>query len=445
MGASQMVMGNARSWVRSTAGAQVLSHLRNPLFRSGYALTISAAITSLIGFVYWFLAARFYSADVVGTNSAAISALIFLAGLAGLYLDGTLVRFIPRAGVETARFVRTIYLISIATATMVCGAFLLGLRLWAPALGFLNTDSWLRFGFLLATMAWCIFVEQDAALTGLRQAGWVPVENAVYAVAKLVLLIVFSSILPGYGVLASWTIPAVILIVPISLLIFRRLIPVHARTTRGIALPIVPFQIARYAGVNHVGGLFALAYTLLPPVMVLQLAGSSASAYFFVPWTMAGFLRIVAANMSTSLIVEGSRDQAHLVQHFRHALISMTRLLTPIAALVALTSAFLLRIFGSSYATEGASLLSLLALAAIPNIVVMLYLGYLRVQNRIGGVIFVHGALAVGTLGLGYVWLQSYGITGVGLAWLVCQSAVAIFLLATQLRPLFRRDPAIAG
>ncbi len=443
-GASRMAVGHARSWIVSAAGARVLSHLRTPLYRNGYALTISAGLTSAVGFVYWLVAARFYTTDVVGTNSAAIAAMTFLAGLAGLYLDGALVRFIPRAGATTVRLVGLAYGVTILVAAIASSLFLLGLAVWFPNLGFLTRTPWLAIGFVVATMAWCVFVEQDAVLTGLRQAVWVPIENAIYAVVKLALLIIFAAILPAYGILVSWTIPTVMVIIPISLLLFRRLIPHHVQTMQDVALPIKPAQVARYAGANHIGALFSLAYTMLPPVMVLELAGSSASAYFYIPWMLASFLRIVATNMSASLTVEGALDEARLVHHFRHALISTLRLLIPVVALVVLTASYLLRIFGDAYATEGASLLRLLALATIPNVVVILYLGFLRVQNRIGGVIGVHGAIAVATLGLSYVWLRSYGITGVGLAWLVSQTVMAVFLLFTHLRPILRRDPAVS-
>jgi O-antigen/teichoic acid export membrane protein len=442
--ASRSAVGAARSRLDSLAGGRVASHLRLPLYRNGYALTISAGLTSVVGFVYWLVAARFYTADVVGTNSAAIAAMTFLAGLSGLYLDGALVRFIPRAGAATVRLVGFAYGVTMLVAAIASGIFLFGLQVWSPNLGFLISAPWLTVGFAVATMAWCVFVEQDAALTGLRQAVWVPIENATYAAVKLALLIIFAAVLPAYGILVSWTVPAVMVIIPISLLIFRRLIPRHVQTTQNIALPIKPAQVARYAGANHIGVLFSLTYTILPPVMVLELAGSSASAYFYMPWMMASFLRIVATNMSASLTVEGALDETRLAPHFRHALISTLRLLIPVVALVVLTAPYLLGIFGDAYATDGASLLRLLALATIPNVVVMLYLGFLRVQNRIGGVIGVHGSIAVATLGLSYVWLRSYGIAGVGLAWLMSQTVMAVFLLLTHLRPILKRAPAVS-
>ena len=51
------------------------THLRVPMYRDAYALILSSGATSVVGLVYWMLAARIYSPDAVGFNAAAISSL----------------------------------------------------------------------------------------------------------------------------------------------------------------------------------------------------------------------------------------------------------------------------------------------------------------------------------------------------------------------------------
>ena len=63
---------------------RLVAHTRTPLYRNGYALILSAAATSGLGVVYWMLATRYYPAEVVGLNSAVISAMLFVAGVAQL-------------------------------------------------------------------------------------------------------------------------------------------------------------------------------------------------------------------------------------------------------------------------------------------------------------------------------------------------------------------------
>src|SRR5687768_14538625 len=139
-------------------------HLTTPLYWNGYVLLVNTVGSAVLGFVYWVLAARYYTTQAVGINSATIAAMTFLGGIARLYLEGTLVRFLPRAGQTAARLIRSAYLVSSLAATIVGTIFLLGLNSWAPALGFLRVFPLLAASFILATVAYTIFVEQDGVL-----------------------------------------------------------------------------------------------------------------------------------------------------------------------------------------------------------------------------------------------------------------------------------------
>src|SRR5207302_4108548 len=56
---------------RWTTGADPGLEQPPSLFRNGYALIASSAVTSLLGMVFWVVAARRYSPRDVGLNSAA--------------------------------------------------------------------------------------------------------------------------------------------------------------------------------------------------------------------------------------------------------------------------------------------------------------------------------------------------------------------------------------
>src|SRR5512139_3328907 len=89
--------------------ARLIDHLRTPLYRNGYALVFSSTATSVLGVVYWVLAARYYTTEAIGLNSAALSTMMFLASLAQLNLMNALNRFVPSAGAATARLVISAY------------------------------------------------------------------------------------------------------------------------------------------------------------------------------------------------------------------------------------------------------------------------------------------------------------------------------------------------
>ena len=409
--------------------ARLIDHLRTPLYRNGYALVFSSAATSVLGVVYWVLAARHYTTEAIGLNSAVLSTMMFLASLAQLNLMNALNRFVPSAGVATTRLVIYAYGISAIIAVAVSFIFVLGVDVWSPALQLFVSAPGFGWWFALATLAWCIFVLQDSVLTGLRQATWVPIENLFFALGKIILLVALAAVLPLYGVLASWIIPLVLISLPLNLLIFRRLIPQHVRSTVQAAQPIVPRQIAHYVAGDYMSSLIWIATVDLMPLVVVQQAGATANAYFFLSWTIAYSLYTISRNMGMSLITEAAIAPARLYAYSYRAFIQTARLLVPIVAVLVIGAPYILQLFGGNYAAESTTLLRLLCLSALPSIVVTLYLSIARVQRRMTALLVVQGMVCLLVITLGFWLLNWYGIVGLGWAWLISQTIMAVLLL----------------
>jgi Na+-driven multidrug efflux pump len=81
-------------------------------------------------------------------------------------------------------------------------------------------------------------------------------------------------------------------------------------------------------------------------------------------------------------------------------------------------------------------------LGVLPNILIALFISLARVQNRSGTIMLVQGTLSLLILGLSYLWLPTLGITGVGVAWLISQTLVALVLLVVWLRPILKLKSA---
>ena len=187
--------------------------------------------------------------------------------------------------------------------------------------------------------------------------------------------------------------------------------------------------------------MLSLAVNTLLPLLVLNQLGPQANAYFAQPWLIASSLQLIAGNMAVSLTVEAATDRAQLAGYTRRALVHSARLLVPLVALMLIGAPYLLQLFGREYADEGAGLLRLLALGALPNLVNMLYLSVARVRNRVGTIVAVQAALCALALGLSYPLLHWYGIMGVGIAWLSSQTLVAAGIALARLRSRTQQEP----
>ncbi len=156
-------------------------------------------------------------------------------------------------------------------------------------------------------------------MTGMRQAQWVSIKNTAFSAAKIVLLVAVATAIPRSGIFVAWIVPVLILILPMSLFISLRLIPKHVGLAGGE--PLDARRMARFASGNYVGSLFMLASTLALPIIVTNDAGTRAAAYFFVPWTIAASLQLIALYMTTSLTVEVAFDEAKLREYSRRVLL----------------------------------------------------------------------------------------------------------------------------
>ena len=406
--------------------AEVLTHLRSPLYRNGYLLLLSGAVSAGLGIVYWLLAARRYSPELVGLNSALIAAMLFLAGIAQLGLNTVLVYFLPRVGPGATRLVSRSYLVSLLSAGVVGLIFAGGASFWAPALAPMLAKPWLWVAFVISVALWCIFTLQDSVLTGLRQTTWVPVENLLVAVVKIVLLVVLAQLTPAYGLWASWMIPVALSLGPVNWLIFARFLP---QQRRGIETQsITAGTLVQHTFHNYIGSLCFLASTTLLPVIVTQTLGARATAYFYIPWMLYTGLQLIPQNMALSFMVEASANRSRTADYYRSAWQQSLRLLLPLVALLLVGAPWLMALFGDDYAVEGSTLLRILVVAILPNLYTALYLSLARVENRSHRLIVVQGAICLLTLGLTTLLLDTFGITGVGMAWLAAQSVVAVVL-----------------
>ncbi|MEU3045754.1 teichoic acid transporter [Streptomyces sp. NPDC006984] len=411
------------------AGARGLFS-RDPLLRNGHLLAVSSLINAALGALFWVLATRWYDDAAVGLSYSALSAMLLLASIGQLNLSDFLIRFAPSAGRHTRRMVLTCYGVSAVASTAAAGAFLLLVPRAAPDLGFLRSPL-PALCFVLATAAYAVFVMQDGALTALRRPGWVVAENIVFAVVKILLLGLGALLALATGILLSWAGALVVALLVANVVLLRHAVPRHERTSPDARPPARP---VRYAAADYAGSLFRMAAYTLVPLIVLNHLGPEQSAYYSLAWVVAYVLYLVTRNLGSSLVVEAVRSPERLVEHGRRVMRHSALLLGAGVAVLVAGAPLILDLFGEGYSDSGANLLRLLALSALPNIVVSLAIDVSRARRRLRLAVGLQVALCVLVLGLTTALLPVMGITGAGVAWLAAECLLALPLLLGRAR-----------
>ncbi|HEY2054357.1 MAG TPA: hypothetical protein VGH14_10525, partial [Solirubrobacterales bacterium] len=271
------------------------AHLDDRMYRTAYYLILGTGASGVLGVAFWALAARSYTAHVVGLSAAAVSAIALVSGVCSLGLSAVLVRYLPVAGPTGRPLIVRSYAVTIVLSLAVGAVVALTTPLWSPSLTFLSGGLW-PLAFAGATAAMTAFTLEDSVLTGLHAAAWIPLENTLYAVAKLVLLVVVAGLLPFAGPFVAWNVPLLPAIALVNYLIFRRLVP-RMPKEGGLERR----QVISMAAGNYGGNLFGLLGNMYLPILVANRTSATEAAYFYVPWMISISVELVALNMMTSL------------------------------------------------------------------------------------------------------------------------------------------------
>ncbi|RFU38983.1 lipopolysaccharide biosynthesis protein, partial [Actinomadura logoneensis] len=413
--------------------------LSNPLFRNAYALVANGGLTGLLGLGYWALGAKLYAPDDMGRNWAVIQAIMFVGSVT--MLNFLLIRFVPQTARRTRALVLACYGTGAAASALLALGFLATLSWWGPSFRHLH-DGRAALWFLVMAVAWNLWNQQEGVFTGLRHAGWVPVVNAAFGLAKLVLLVAVASAFPADGVTLSWFVPVLVALAPVSYLIFGRLIPRHRAENAGRGPRPTYRDIWRHLGGAYLGGAFQYASISLVPVVVAAHLAEDANAYFQMAWALGMMLDLLALTLSMSLTVEGSFDTARLASSTGAAARRALLLLPPVVVAVLVGAPLGLAFFGHDYAARGAPLLQVLAVAVLPKALIELYIGVLRVQNRTRLIAAVQGVRFLGVLALVFLLIDPRHLGAIGLAVLAVNTVVAVFVLPGLLGVIRNEAPA---
>jgi O-antigen/teichoic acid export membrane protein len=420
---------------------QAIGHVRTPLYLNAYSLIASNAISSALGLLYWSIAARMYPVATMGASSAVISMMLFLSGVAQLNLRVALFRLIPEAGAAAGRLIWSAYGLVLALSAVAAVVVFGGSMRWgSPWSSISELASPLGLLLLVAgTMAWSVFNLQDGVLAGLRRTPWVPVENGAYAVAKIVILVLVAAALPTAGIVTSWVMPSIVLVVTVSVVLVVRWIPAHVARQADRAPQMGRRRLLSFVAADSVGALFALAASTLLPVIVVAQAGATQGAYFAIAWTIVMALTLVPVNMAASMTVETVHTGADLATETRRLCIHVARLLVPLVLVLEVAAPWILRIFGPDYAANATGTLRLAMLGLLPFAASAIFLAGARIRGQGRRILAVQASVAMLTLGGSFLLLRSTGILGVAIAWPLAQTLVALAVVPLGLWPLLRQ------
>jgi O-antigen/teichoic acid export membrane protein len=408
---------------------------RVSLYRNALYLIAASMINAMLGFVFWIVAAHYYTPEEVGLGSATISSVLLLSSFANLGLGYGLIRFLPKS-INPVQMINTMLTTSILTSVAAASIFLAGLGVWSPALVFIRENPLYLGLFIIFTAVFTTTGLIDNAFIANRRSGFIVTKNLIFSVLKIIMAVVLAASLAAFGILSSWGIAAIVAVMVGLIWLLPR--AVSGYYPWPVMNTGVLKETSRFVAGNYVYALLWGAPAQVLPLLIVNQLGATSNAHFYVAFSIAGLLFSVPTMAATSLFAEGSSDEKALGQHVGRSLKLAFIILVPAIIIVLLFASYLLLPFGANYSQEAANLLRILAVSALPLTVNITYLGTKQVEMKVRTMIIISCFTTILTIGLGFILIPRMGINGGGVAWVTGQGLMAIIIELEDVRKILK-------
>ena len=397
-----------------------LKLLKDPALRGAAALMFSAVVSGGLAFVFWSLTAHRQHASGLGAVTAEVSAIMFLASVGSLNLISVFARFLPEAGWSARRLILTSY--GGAAAVGLLAAMIFFLTPMAARLIIGGGPG--RVAFAVCVVLNSIFMIQDGGLVGFGRYNWVPVENVLVAVARLLMLPLTAMFMSErIGVLWSWALPMAIAVLAVNAVIIGPL--AGGQRNQRPRLPTAG-QMGRFVAIESVTTAVAAAVTAFLPALVTQRLGSTQGGYFYVPWMIATMVSLPLMSILISMVREAVARPEKADATVRRSLGIVLLVVVVAMAACLLLPNLVLAPLGSSFVSHGAALLRWIGLSVPAVAVNLTYWSTCLVRRRPWPVLAVNLATSSAIVGGVMTLGPGSDISRVGLIYCMAQWAVAV-------------------
>ncbi len=347
--------------VLSTGGISEAALVRE---QGGWVLAGSIG-SAVLGFVFWGLAARLFSANAVGIAGSIVGLSSLATSIGILGLDNGLVRYAPRASRPRALMWR-ILLVGGGLASVVGLVLSLVVLTVSNDLAVLQILPALVVIAVVQTTSQTCFQITDASILAARKSEYLAYRAVSYGIAKIILL--FALLSEGVvGLSAAYTLPLLVVMLVLS------------------------------AG-NWLSGLVYSLPSRVGPALLLIFIGSAPTSYFFIALQLAEVLNYIPESVSKSLYAHGSiRDRlpASLTASMRRLLAAI---LVPMVALGVVLAQVAMTILGGTQYGAHSLALQLFLLATLPKAGIQIYKAQFNVDRRPLALIVLGGTLGISTV-----------------------------------------------
>ena len=385
----------------------------NVLFANSINLMLASGITAAFGFIFWVIVAHSFRTETVGLATALLSvaSLLSLLGLAGF--DTVFIRFLAKSKSRNEHINSGLIIAGVASA-FIAGLFCLLVPLLSSKLTFVSHNPAYVAAFILVTVFMTWNTLTNAILIAYRRTSFVLVIDLIFSVLKISLPFIVRS----GGPMTIFVIVGISQLVNVLLSVAVLMKYFEYMPSFKINFGIVREKL-RYSSTMYAANTLNLLPDTALPLIVLNNLGAAAAAYFYIAFSIANLLYTIAFSTSQVLLAEVSHDEEHFAQHLRKGLLIVSGLLIPAVVLMVVFCPFILNFFGHSYRGGATDILRLLSVSGLAVMFYSLLSTVFKQTKNLKAMLVMTSTNAFVIIGLSVVLVKSYGLIGIGWAWLI--------------------------
>lgn len=382
--------------------------VKDPLYLNSFYILLTYMLSAFFGFIFWIVAAKLYSPQEVGIATALISSMSLVVLLSKVGLDFSIIRYFPISDKNT------VYSTSIVVTmifSLIFGLiFILGADIFSPELKSIYTVESMVL-LLIFIIANAIANLAGIAFVALRRSEYYLIQN--FLVGSKIIFLFPLGFLGAFGIFDSVGISFIIASIFSCSLIAKSGIKQIITLDKKFLVDSFHFSLG-----NYLVGLFQTAPNLILPIMVLNVLGADAAAYYYIAFSIAFILFIIPNAISMSLFVEGSNGESLLKSTIKSSIAIYAALIPTIIALY-IFGDIILGMIGKEYSENGFELFRIMIFTSLFLAVVYVYSSVKRVQNKVRELTLLNGLIFFLLIALAHIFMINYGIVGIGYAWVV--------------------------
>jgi O-antigen/teichoic acid export membrane protein len=393
-------------------------------------LVLTALVTSLLGYTYWIVAARYFSVSAVGHTAALVSTMFLIMELAHMGMGLGLAYILPTAkqnwsGIVNSVMVAVALFATVFSLLVMVGGAALNLQIATVA----RSGQFLAL-FIISCIMWTLSVVLDQILTVEKATGLVLLRNTISSSVRLLLLpmmVLAASADSSMGLFAGWGMSAALSLV-FAIVLFAWKNPFSRRLAwqfdKKAVREILPLSLS-----NHLLTTIEAAPSLILPILVASFLSTEANAYFYTAWMTAIVVHTIPTSISKVLFIRNAATGKLSQEMLWKMLIFTLIVVGPLTIAMIAARELILSLFGQDYVKHSSMLLSILVFSAIPFSICRLYISVERVLCNFKRAFGVAIAIFVITVSVACLVITTYGLVAVGLAFCVSHLAIAVFCL----------------